>query len=59
MQRAAALVHHVVFLTRDAARKAIFEFIEVFYNRHRRHSSLGHLNPIDYEHVIEALPQPA
>lgn len=30
------LVHHTVFLTRDAARKAIFEFIEVYYNRHRR-----------------------
>ena len=53
------LVHHVVFLTRDAARKAIFEFIEIYYNRHRRHSSLGYLSPIDYEYAMEALPQAA
>ena len=53
------LVHHVVFLTRDAARKAIFEFIEVFYNRQRRHSSLGYLSPVDYEIEMEALPQAA
>jgi len=42
-----------------AARKAIFELIEVYYNRHRRHSSLGYLSPIDYEHAMEALPQAA
>ena len=27
----------------------IFEYIEVFYNRQRRHSSLGYLSPLDYE----------
>lgn len=53
------LVHHVVFLTRDAARQAIFEFIEVYYNRQRRHSSLGYLSPIDYEFAMEGLPQAA
>ncbi len=53
------LVHHVVFLTRSAARKSIFEFIEVFYNRRRRHSSLGYLSPIDYEIAMEELPQAA
>lgn len=34
---------------RDALRGAIFHFIEVFYNRRRRHSSLGQLSPTDYE----------
>lgn len=35
--------------TRDEARTAVFEYIEVWYNRHRRHSSLGYLSPVDYE----------
>ena len=39
------LVHHCDFHTRDEARAAIFEYIEVFYNRQRRHQSLGYLSP--------------
>jgi len=35
--------------TRDGLRTAIFEFIEVFYNRRRRHSHLGHLSPVEFE----------
>ena len=35
--------------TRAMAKRAIFEFIEVFYNRVRRHSSLGSLSPVEYE----------
>jgi putative transposase len=35
--------------TRQAARASIFEFIESFYNRVRRHSSLGYLSPSEYE----------
>src|ERR1017187_5205839 len=35
--------------TRATARSAIFEYIEVFYNRERRHSTLGNLSPADYE----------
>ena len=34
------LVHRNRFKTRDEARRAIFEYIEVWYNRRRRHSSL-------------------
>jgi transposase InsO family protein len=35
------LVRRYCFPTRTAARTAIFEFIEVFYNRRRLHSSIG------------------
>ena len=35
--------------TRDAARRAIFEYIEGFYNCERRHTTLGNLSPADYE----------
>ncbi len=37
------------FATRQAARTAVFEFIEVFYNRQRLHSSLGYRSPLAYE----------
>ena len=37
------------FLSREAARRAIFEYIEGFYNRVRRHSALGYSSPTDYE----------
>jgi len=35
------LVYHRDYLARDEARRDIFEYIEVFYNRQRRHSTLG------------------
>jgi putative transposase len=38
-----------MFSSRDQARAEIFEYLEVFYNRVRRHSSLGFLSPVDYE----------
>lgn len=42
--------------TRAAARTAIFEYIEAFYNRERRQSTLGNLSPADYEsqHALAA-----
>lgn len=43
------LVHEARYATREDARKAIFEWIEVFYNRQRLHSSLGYRSPADYE----------
>ena len=43
------LIHDRHYRTRAEARQDIFEYIEVFYNRQRRHSSLGYLSPVDYE----------
>jgi len=43
------LVHRQTFPTRAAARRAIFEFIEVFYNRGRLHSTLNYRTPAEYE----------
>ena len=43
------LLHRQAWPTRAAARLAIFEFIEVWYNRQRRHSTLGYATPAEYE----------
>ncbi|MEW9551171.1 integrase core domain-containing protein [Nonomuraea sp. NPDC050783] len=43
-----------LWLTRAAARSAIFEFIEGWYNLHRLHSSLGYRSPADYEAAAAA-----
>lgn len=48
------LVHHRRYRTREEARREIFEFIEIFYNRQRLHSSLGYLPPAEYENLIAA-----
>ena len=43
------LVHDEDYATREEARSSLFEYIEVFYNRVRRHSSLGYRSPVEYE----------
>lgn len=43
------LVHNVIFTNRAAAKTTIAEWIEVFYNRRRRHSTIGYLAPVEYE----------
>jgi putative transposase len=43
------LTHGEVYATREEARASIFEYIEVFFNRVRRHSSLGYVSPAEYE----------
>jgi transposase InsO family protein len=37
--------------TRADVRLALFEYIEAFYNRQRRHSTLGYLSPMQYETI--------
>ncbi len=49
------LVHRTRFPTREAARRAIFGYVEGFYNRRRRHSALGFLTPARaYEQMARA-----
>lgn len=43
------LIHGRRFATRAQAQSEIFEFIEVWYNRKRRHSSLDYMSPVQYE----------
>jgi putative transposase len=40
------------FETRAEASRAVFEFIEIWYNRQRRHSTLGYLTPVEYEEQL-------
>jgi transposase InsO family protein len=49
------LTHHLKFKTREEAKHVIFEYIEVFYNRIRIHSTNNYLSPVDFE----ALPKSA
>ena len=43
------LVYHEDYHCRAEARQSIFEYIEVFYNRKRRHAFLNYMTPVDYE----------
>ena len=43
------LVNHERYQTHEQARQSLFEWIEVFYNRRRRHSALGYLSPEAFE----------
>ncbi len=43
------LIDQRSWATRAQARRAVFEFIEVFYNRWRLHSSLNYMTPVEYE----------
>jgi putative transposase len=43
------LVHEADWATRAEARSAIFEYLEVFYNRRRIHSSIGYVSPQEFE----------
>jgi len=45
------LVYRERFVSRSEAQAKIFEYIEVFYNRERRHSGLGYKSPIAFEHA--------
>jgi putative transposase len=43
------LIHHETYATRAEAQLALFDYIEVYYNRQRRHSTLGYMTPAEFE----------
>lgn len=49
-------VYHHRYRTREEARQSLFEYIEVFYNRQRRHSTLDYMTPTEYERYHQPNP---
>lgn len=43
--------HHYQYKSRQEARQSVFEYIEVFYNQQRRHSTLNYMTPMEFEAV--------
>jgi putative transposase len=52
-------LHHYRFATRGQARQIVFEYIEVFYNRIRRHAKISNSAPADYAHAFYACIEPS
>jgi transposase InsO family protein len=52
------LVHQERYMSRAAVRRSLFEYIEVFYNRKRLHSTLGYRSPKEFEKRF-LYPQPS
>ncbi|MAE62940.1 MAG: IS3 family transposase [Phycisphaeraceae bacterium] len=46
------LVNHETYATRSEARGSIFQYIEGFYNRTRKHSTLGYVSPVEFENMV-------
>lgn len=49
------LIYQRKFATREDARRGIFDFIEIFYNRKRLHSYLGYMSPVEFEAAKHAV----
>lgn len=47
------LTHHELFATIDEARHKLFDYIEVFYNRQRKHQALGYRSPVQFERLMK------
>jgi putative transposase len=43
------LVMHCDYRTRDQARASLFDYVELFYNRQRRHSTINYEAPLEFE----------
>jgi len=46
------LIHHQQYANHEEAHRSLFEYIEVFYNRQRRHSALGYRSPTQFETTL-------
>ncbi len=46
------LIYHTHYATSEEARKDIFNYMEVFYNRQRRHSTIGYMSPVEFERTV-------
>jgi transposase InsO family protein len=46
------LTHHTTYNTHEEAQQSLFEYIEVFYNRRRLHSTLGYRSPAEVENSV-------
>lgn len=44
-------VGSIIYLSHEQARQALFEYLEIYYNRQRRHSTLGYVSPLIYEQL--------
>jgi putative transposase len=51
------LIHRQSWATISQVRRAVIEFIEIFYNHQRLHSALGYLTPVEYEQQIHQAPR--
>jgi putative transposase len=49
------LVHGARFRTREEAKAAVFDYVEVFYNRQRLHSALGYRTPAEARASMEGI----
>lgn len=47
------LVYFKKYRTRAEAKQSIFDYIEIYYNRYRRHSALGYMSPFEYENNMK------
>ena len=52
-------VHQARFRTRAEARAAVFDYVEVFYNRQRLHSAIGYRTPAEARTSMEGITMPA
>ncbi len=52
-------VHQARFRTREEAQAAVFDYIEIFYNRQRLHSALGYRTPVEARTGMKGITMPA
>jgi len=41
----------IIYISHEQARQSLFEYLEIYYNRQRRHSSIGYVSPLIFEQI--------